>query len=259
MRITVCELPHEPELLAHAWPALCKHAIQEASELVLLPEFAFAEPVWLAEHFDSAVWAAAQAACDQWLSRLPELGVAHVVGTRPVIKAGKPYNEGFLWSAGLGLQALRSKVHLPEEPGGWEARWFTRGDRNFPAFRAGELSFGLSICTELWALENCAVYAQSGVAAILSPRATAFATTEKWLSLGTVVAVRTGAFSLSSNRVQADGSCGGVGWMIGPDGELLAKTSAQTPFCTLDLSFGQAAAARKTYPRYVFQGAQGAG
>jgi len=259
MRITICELPHEPALLARAWPALCRHAANEGSELVLLPEFAFSEPVWQAQTFDPAVWATAEAVCERWLERLPELQVAHVVGTRPISKGGKPFNQGFLWSARKTLQPLRSKVHLPEEPGGWEARWFTRGDPGFPAFRAGDLSFGLSICTELWALENCASYAQSGVAAILSPRATSPATLAKWLALGTVVAARSGAYSLSSNRVQADGSCGGAGWAISPDGELLAKTSADSPFCTLEIDLGQAAKACDTYPRYVFHGSSGSG
>ena len=57
MRVTVCELPHEPEALAAAWAALCKHAEQHASELVLLPELAFMDPVWEAERFDPTRWA----------------------------------------------------------------------------------------------------------------------------------------------------------------------------------------------------------
>ena len=38
MRVTVCELPHEPETLAAAWTALCEHTVRHSSELVLLPE-----------------------------------------------------------------------------------------------------------------------------------------------------------------------------------------------------------------------------
>lgn len=255
MRITVCELPHDPESLALAWRALCEHTAREHSELLVLPEFAFAPPVWQSDHFDPTVWAAAEAACERGSQQFGELGVAQVVGARPVTQGGKPYNEGFLWTACSGtMRPLRRKYHLPDEPGGWEARWFTRGDHDFPAFHAGgDFSFGLSICTELWALENCASYERSGVHAILSPRATAAATTGKWLALGQVVAARSGAFSLSSNRVHADGSCGGVGWIISADGELLAQTSAAVPFCTRDLDLGQAEAARASYPRYLFR------
>ena len=82
--------------------------------------------------------------------------------------------------------------------------------------------------------------------------ATALATMMKWLAVGVVAAVRSGAFSLSSNRVDATGSCGGGGWIIDPSGEILLVTSADKPFATRDLDLTQAAAAKDTYPRYVF-------
>jgi N-carbamoylputrescine amidase len=252
MRVTVCELPHEPVALAAAWRALCEHARRERSDLVLLPEFAFVAPVWNDERFDAATWQAAVQATESWLDHLPELGVAHVIGARPVTDGGTAYNEGFLWSRNGGSMRLRRKYWLPDEAGGWEARWFARGDRDFAPFRVGDMAGALNICTELWALDTYAPYAALGVDAVFSPRATAAATTHKWLSIGTVAAVRTGAYSVSSNRVHADGSCGGVGWVIGPDGERLASTSAAAPFCTVALDLRATAAARSTYPRYVF-------
>jgi N-carbamoylputrescine amidase len=254
VRVTVCELPHEPGPLEAAWSALCRHTSRERSELVVLPEFAFVPPLWETARFDAERWRAAEAATDAWSSRLPELAAAWVIGARPATANGRPYNEGFLWSAAGGTTSLRRKHFLPDEPGGWEARWFTRGDAQFPVFAAGDLSFGLNICTELWALETWAAYASRGVQAIVSPRATAAATIGKWLSAGTVAAVRTGAYCLSSNRVHPDGSCGGVGWIIGPDGDILAGTSSSEPCCTRDIAPGAADAARATYPRYVFTG-----
>ena len=252
MRVTVCELPHQPKHLAASWATLCEHTALHHSELVLLPEFAFVEPFWQSENFDAARWAAGVATCDDWLRRLPQLNAAHVVGTRPITVAGQRFNEGFIWSREEGLVPLRRKYFLPDESGGWEARWFARGDREFPKFTAGRLSFGLNICTELWALETYSAYASLNINAILSPRATAAATTDKWLSAGTVAAVRSGAYSLSSNRVHSDGSCGGVGWIINPEGVLLAKTSRQAPFSTLDIDLDATADAQRTYPRYVF-------
>ena len=252
MKITVCELPHWPEQLAYSWAALCEHASGHRSELVLLPEFAFVEPIWEVGHFDYSRWAAAVALSDEWLSRLPELHASYVVGTRPVTVAGQHYNEGYLWSRQEGYVPLRRKYFLPNEAGAWEARWFARGSEEFPEFTAGGLSFGLNICTELWALDTYSSYASLSINAILAPRATAAATTSKWLSVGTVAAVRSGAYSLSSNRVHPDGSYGGAGWIIGPDGELLAKTSRRAPFSTLNIDLIAAAIACRTYPRYVF-------
>jgi N-carbamoylputrescine amidase len=165
---------------------------------------------------------------------------------------GRRLDQGYLWSAAAGVRPLRSKYHMPEEPGTWEATWFDRGDPEFPAFRAGSASFGLNICTELWALETYSTYAASGVELVLSPRATEAATMARWLALGVVAAVRSGAFGLSSNRVDPTGACGGGGWIIDPDGEMLALTSAAEPFATRELDLAKAAKARESYPRSVF-------
>jgi N-carbamoylputrescine amidase len=253
MRVTVCELPHEPAALAAAWAALCRHTSSHRSELVLLPEFAFVEPVWEAETFDGCRWAAALAQSDAWLERLSELGAAHVVGARPVSIGGRPFNEGYSWSAAHCLTTLRRKFFLPDEPGNWEARWFDKGDAAFPVFHAGTLAFGLNICTELWALETYAAYAEQNVDVILSPRATGAATREKWLSVGVVAAVRSGAFSLSSNRVDPTGACGGGGWIVSPAGHVLASTTSHAPFATIDIDLAASAAAHDGYPRNVFR------
>jgi N-carbamoylputrescine amidase len=63
--------------------------------------------------------------------------------------------------------------------------------------------------------------------------------------------VRSGAFSLSSNRVDANGVCGGRSWIIDPAGDVLAMTSAEQPFATLDIDLAKAKAG-DGYPRYVF-------
>lgn len=254
MRVTICELPHEPDALAAAWAGLCQHTSRHQSELLLLPEFALVEPVWEGQSFDRARWAAALAQSDAWLRRLPELGAVLVVGTRPATIEGRPFNQGYIWSSAGGVAALRRKFFLPDEPGGWEARWFDQGDPTFPAFHAGALTFGLNICTELWALETYGAYVEQGVQVILSPRATASATAARWLSVGVVAAVRSGAFSVSSNRVDPAGACGGMGWIVSPQGRLLATTSPESPFVTIDIDLAASATARAGYPCSVFSG-----
>ncbi|MEO5800920.1 MAG: carbon-nitrogen hydrolase family protein [Gemmatimonadales bacterium] len=255
MRVTVCELPHDPAALESAWAGLCAHTWREQSELVLLPELGMVEPLWEHEQFDPVRWARAELVGESWMALLGELHAQDVVGTRPWSVGGARYNEGFLWSPAGGVRPLRRKYFMPDEPGGWERRWFDRGDPVFPAFRAGPLSFGLNICTELWALETYAGYAEQGVELILSPRATGAGTRAKWLAAGTVAAVRSGAFSISSNRVEPSGACGGCGWIIAPSGEVLATTSAHSPFVTVDLDLTEAATAGDRYPGYVFRGA----
>ncbi|HEY7287749.1 MAG TPA: carbon-nitrogen hydrolase family protein [Vicinamibacterales bacterium] len=251
MRVTVCELPHETDALAAAWPALCEHTIAHGSQLVLLPEFAMLEPVWESDRFDAARWNAIEDTSELQLRRLPELCAEYVVGTRPTRIDGHRLNQAYLWSPGAGVQPLRSKYFLPEEPGSWEQTWFQRGDPAFPAFHLDTVSFGLNICTELWALETYADYAALGIDLLLSPRATELATTTRWIAAGIVASVRSGAFSLSSNRVDANGVCGGRSWIIDPAGDVLAMTSAEQPFATLDIDLAKAKAG-DGYPRYVF-------
>lgn len=254
MRATVVELPHEPAALEEAWSALCRHTRRNDSELVLLPELAFVEAVWEGERPDADRLAAIQRLSDLWLRRLPELGGPTVVGARPRGHEGLFLIEAFLRKGGEDeTQSLRRKHYLPDEPGAWEARWFERGEKDFPAFETGALTFGINICTELWALETYSGYVSEGVQAILAPRATAASTLDKWLAVGRVAAVRTGAYCLSSNRVDPSGACGGGGWIFDPDGRLLAATDSEAPFVTVDLDLSAVAAARATYPRSVFR------
>ena len=254
MRVTVCELPHESKAFASAWSALCRHTVASASQLVLLPELASLEPVWESERFDAHRWNAIESLSEVQMRRLPELGAEYVAGTRPVRVNGRRLNQAYLWSAASGVRPLRSKYFMPEEPGNWEASWFQKGDPRFPIFRAGPLSIGVNICTELWALETYSAYAERDVNLLLSPRATESATFSKWHSAGVVASVRSGAFSLSSNRVDANGAYGGIGWIIDPAGRTLAVTSALEPFVTCDVDLDQAAESKHSYPRYVFSG-----
>lgn len=254
MRVTVAELPHEPWALEAAWAELCRHTVGAATELVLLPELAFVEPVWESEYPDAERRKKIEELSDLWLDRLPELGVPAVVGARPHSSRGSTFIEAFLWTkVNAELRPLRRKHFLPDDPGAREARWFTRGDPDFPVFGHADLAFGVNVCTELWALETYAGYAAQGAQAILSPRATATATIDKWLAVGRVAAIRSGAYSLSSNRVDPTGAYGGGGWILDPDGRLLALTTVAAPFATVDLDLAAPDAARATYPRSVFR------
>ena len=252
MRVTVCELPHETRALDEAWAALCEHTKTHSSQLVLLPEFAMLQPIWESRHFDSTRWRLTEALSDQRLRRLSELGAEFVVGTRPACVNGRRLNQAYLWSAASGMTPLRSKYFLPQQDGNWEATWFEKGDAEFPMFYAGSAPFGVNICTELWALDTYGAYAALGAGLLLTPRATALATASAWLSAGVVAAVRSGAYSISSNRVDTKGACGGIGWIIDPAGEILEVTSPLNPFATVDLDLTEAARAKERYPRYVF-------
>ena len=89
---------------------------------------------------------------------------------------------------------------------------------------------------------------------IAVPRVTPASSRERWLVGGRAAAIVSGAFCVSSNRggISAAGDpFGGQGWIIDPDGDVLAVTSDAEPFATRDLELARAQEAKTTYPRYV--------
>ncbi|HMQ30402.1 MAG TPA: carbon-nitrogen hydrolase family protein [Chloroflexaceae bacterium] len=253
MRVTVCELRDEPTAFAEDWRHLVGHVAEEQSDLVILPEMGFASWFAASPSFDAATWQAAVVAHDRWLARLGELAPAVVVASRPVDTPAGRRNEGFVWSPAEGYRPVRQKYYLPDEEGYWEARWYDRGDGDFPPAQAGRASLGLLICTELWFQERARAYGRGGAHLIAVPRATGKPTLEKWLVGGRAASVAAGAYVGSSNKRSDDPAVdlGGQGWLVGPDGEVLAITTPATPVVTVVIDLAHAMAAKATYPRYV--------
>ena len=78
--------------------------------------------------------------------------------------------------------------------------------------------------------------------------------TENWIAAGKSAAIVAGAYCLSSNQSRPAGvlpDMGGAGWVIDPDGSLLALTSATEPFVTVAIDLAYADSAKATYPRYL--------
>jgi N-carbamoylputrescine amidase len=46
---------------------------------------------------------------------------------------------------------------------------------------------------------------------------------------------------------------GGQGWVVGPNGQVLASTSREQPFVTVEIDLSEARLAKQTYPRYVLE------
>lgn len=250
MRATVTQL--DATNLDAMWPGLVAHTRASGSEFVLLPEMPFSQ--WLAgsADVDPAAWVAAVDAHREWATRLGELGAAVVVSTRPIVDREHRYNEAFVWSDGV-LMPWRRKTYLPDEPGFWEATWYDRGPVDFTSATSPFGPIGIQICTEMWFYEHARAYGRDGIRLVLTPRATEASTTDKWLAGGRVSAISAGAFSLSSNHsgTHGDAVMGGTGWIVSPDGEVLATTAAGAPFVTVDIDLDTADRAKTTYPRYV--------
>jgi len=254
MKVTVCELPNAQGLFEKAWRELVEHSRSQQSEVVLLPEMPFSD--WLAQtnEFSMDRWAHAVQAHDDWILKFKELAPAIVISTRPALHQGRRENVGFVWSEEHGISDAHAKYYLPDEPGFWEASWYSRGSGEFMSIETSKCKIGMLICTELWFSKHAREYGKQGIQLLACPRATGSPTVEKWVVGGQAAAVVAGAFCISSNRsgtTSDGGDFGGVGWIIDPDGKILGLTSTEKQFLTLDLDFSEADQAKKTYPRYV--------
>jgi N-carbamoylputrescine amidase len=250
MRVTVCQWPKAQ--LEMAWERLIAHVRHQASELVLLPEMPFSPWFAASSVFNEELWNAAIAAHDAWQSRFAQLGDVTVIGTRPVDFGNKRYNAGFVWDPEDGNRAAHVKAYIANEEGAWEGAWYEAAEAEFTPVQLSNARVGFLIGTELWAMEEARVYGAEGVHMIVTPRLTGASTREKWLAAGRVAAVLAGAYSLSSNWADESGNYGAQGWIIGPDADAIAVTSADEPFVTSEVDLTRAEYAKHTYPRDVF-------
>lgn len=247
MRVLVSQVPDPAAGWAGGWSAVTAAASRDRPELIVLPELAFCPWLPAADRFEPAAWAAALAEQAAWLARLPELAPAAVLTTRIARRAGRRVNEAVLWSAGE-LRVLHEKVCLPAEPGYYETAWFAPGTAAPAAVPVGPVRVGVAICSELWLFERSRALGQAGARLLLIPRATSTGWNERWLVAGRAAALGSGAFALSANRSGGAGDFGGQGWIISPDGTVLAVTSADRPVVTAELELAETG---DSYPRYA--------
>lgn len=260
MRVTVCELPDEPEAFGRQWQRLGDHVHAEHSDLVVLPEMAFVPWFATTPRFNRDVWADAVACHDQWLERMDHLGEVIVCGSRPLDTPAGRRNVAFVREPHGEVRLVHEKAYLPDEQGAWEASWYDPGTLAFEPTTAGGASLGFLICSELWAFDWAIHYGRRGADLLITPRLTGKATRDKWLTAGRAAAIVAGAYSLSSNRVDTPDrskNLGGQGWIVDPDGDVLALTSVERPFITTEIALEAAHAAKSTYPRYVLTPADG--
>lgn len=250
MKVTVCELPDERRIFEPAWEALVAHVKERQSDLVLLPELPFS--AWFARtpQFNVQVWQQAEAEHDAWMSRLRQLAPATVLGTCPVTEEECHFNRGFSWTLVEGYKGVHDKYYFPNEEDFYESNWFDRNQRDFTPIQVRDMTVGFLICTEVMFNEWARYYGKQGANIIAVPRASTIG--ERWVVAPRMAAIVSGAFVISSNRVD-EHLFAGRGLVIDPNGNVLAATSRQEPFVTVDIDLMESAEAKKTYPRDVLE------
>lgn len=218
-----------------------------AVDLLVLPELAFTPWLCATDTVDPDAWTRAAAA--QHLERLAGLPARVVIGTAARSDGDGRFNDAICWTEDTGLRVVHTKTYLPDEAGFWEASWYRRGPAVFESFATPAGRIAVSVCTEMWFTQHT----HHDVDLVVVPRATPIESADKWLAGGVTQAVCAGAFCVSSNRSEtvAGTTMGAAGWIIDPEGEVLAVTTATQPFVIRDLDLATAGTAKSTYPRYV--------
>lgn len=253
MKLTVCQLHNGPESFSTDWDRLVEHVKAERSDLVLLPEMPFFPWFPTPREFDAQTWRAAVAAHDAWEKRLSELRPAIALGTRPVDFGALRYNAGFMWNEGEGItETIHVKSCLSNEQGSWETTWYQRAVPEFESATVGVARVGMLIGLELWLLEQAKLYGEDGVQIIAVPRVDRSgdgdigSANNEWLQGGRAAAAASGAYCISSSRGGHGDNIGGTGWIMAPDGRILALTATDRPFASVEVDLEAVSARRRS-------------
>jgi predicted amidohydrolase len=237
MRATVCQLQNESRPFVSDWDELVEHVRDSRSELVLLPQLAFS-PYFLQRNFNFDAWRSAIEAQGTWEHRLHELAPAIVLGSRPIEFGNERYHEAYAWHPEDGIRSVHAQAFLPDSETAHDHSWFTDATPDFVPFDIGPLVLGFMFCSELSSRDEVSRYAAEHVHILATPRATTAAEHEKCFASARRTARHMGSYVISSNRIADDGSFNGAGWIVDPRGNVLAMTSRDRPFETLELDVG---------------------
>lgn len=252
MRVTVCEFPDEQRFKDEAWADLTRHCRDARTDVVVLPEMPFCDwRMFMSREVDLTQWHEATTAHDEKLKAMSDLGGAAILSSRPIDQAGRRMNQAFAWSTEGGYVGAHCKYYLPDEPDGWEATWFHQGDLEFSPIKVKAIEVGFQICTELLFSDVSREIGRAGAHLIAAPRATSGH--RRWSLAARMAAVMAGSFIASANRRSYDSNTfAGGSWLISPEAEVLAETTADEPYITVEIDPSDAEMAKHSYPRNIY-------
>lgn len=159
-----------------------------------------------------------------------------------------------LGSEETGYRPAHYKCFLPNEEDFWEAEWYSHGDGSFTPVQCGAARVGFQISP------SCGRWTRP------EPTASRASTSLQLRGPLHIPPCRNGSsaarqrpsvralsrFHRITSARPDPVHLGGQGWIVSPDGELLAITSREQPIASADLDLTAAERAKTTYPRYVF-------
>jgi len=249
MRITFCELPDGTIPKDASWARLSERVAAEAPDLMVMNELPFGS--WLATtaEVDPARAAASVELHRDGVAALRALEARAVMTSAPILSEGRLVNEASLVEPD-GFRFVHQKHYFPDQPGFYEARWFSTTRPGFEPVSVGELVVGVLLCSELMFNEWARHYRRRGANVIAAPRA-AGSSHARWKTAAAMAAIVSGCYVVSSNRVGGEIGFGGGGFAFAPSGDLIAETSAQCPVRSIEVDLTEVSRAQASYPCYL--------
>lgn len=254
LKVGVCEVGPEMEPGADDWRRLTERVSGAGLDVFLINEMPFGPWLSAGESFDGTQWKKCLEAHERGIEKLDELGAQVVLGSRAKEIQNLRVNEAFVWTPDQGYQAVHTKQFFPNEEGYYEARWFQPGERHFRVAQAGPVRVGFLICTEVMFNEHARRYGREGAHLIAVPRAVGRWSLPRWLVAMKMAAIVSGCYVATSNRNGVDSKgqeFGGRGWVVDPNGDLVAQTSAASSVASYTIELDHVATAQREYPCYV--------
>ncbi len=180
--------------------------------------------------------------------------------------AGVYHNTAAIIDANGKLLGKYRKMHVPDDPLYHEKFYFTPGDLGFQAWQTTHGSIGVCVCWDQWYPEAARLTALRGAEIIFYPTAIGWHPSEKkkfgraqhsaWETIQRSHAIANGCYVAAANRVGHEVTAGGDGiefwgqsFVCGPDGEIVAKGSAdREEIVTADIDWDQVNEYRTHWP-----------
>jgi len=172
-----------------------------------------------------------------------KLGIVVIASLFEKRSAGVYHNTAVVIDGNGNLLGKYRKMHIPDDPLYHEKFYFAPGDLGFAAWKTRQGKLGVCVCWDQWYPEAARLTALRGAEIIFYPTAIGWHPREKkkfgkaqhsaWETIQRSHAIANGCYVAVANRVGHEKPAGGDGiqfwgrsFICGPDGEILAKGSA---------------------------------
>jgi N-carbamoylputrescine amidase len=184
--------------------------------------------------------------------------------------SGLYHNTAAVFDKSQGLVGTYRKMHIPDDPGFYEKFYFTPGDLGFTPIKTSIGVLGVLVCWDQWYPEAARLMAMAGAELLIYPTAIGWDKTDSkaeqtrqhnaWETIQRSHAVANSLPVISVNRTgfEASPTAGdpgiefwGQSFIAGPQGEILAKASAdQEENLLVDIDMTKTEAVKRIWPYF---------